>query len=292
LFSIQSNAPSANHFILHLLHLRPNHTFAVQEIITACGIMGILANNARVTLARLCRASLILPVERGYYALAPKVLEQVVNPAAFGILNFDNTASVAALAMLARNALLENTAQPMQANVLAWRGGYVMVYVTKPLVQKPRLLALGFKQLEPCLFLRPNTLAWTLHDLEAQFKAHEQVRGGRVFVLNALDAKTAKTVQDLYPIKRLEQGYRHCIKALEKGDQFLAELLQQCGDQQPTDKALRDCYALLARCDVLVQEDPCLPAEWLDTSLLVRCLQLRCALYHKAQQLWTQRLLG
>ncbi|MEP6874859.1 MAG: PaaX family transcriptional regulator C-terminal domain-containing protein [Burkholderiales bacterium] len=225
---------------MNLLLAAEHELLGATEAVQACALFGISGNAARVALARLARADLIEPAERGEYRLGPK-----------------------GRALGADVATWRQSGRPIRA----WDGGWIAVLTAgharsdrKALRRRGRALALvGMRELEPGLYVRPDNFATSLQGTRERLHALGLESTTPVFVARDFDAQREMRARRLWPKATLESGYRETASGLERS---LAHL-----DSLGPRAAAREAFLLGDRAVRQLVFDPMLPEPLISATL-------------------------
>jgi phenylacetic acid degradation operon negative regulatory protein len=120
---------SAKRVVLELLTATDGHELSAAQLIAGAGVVGVSANNVRVTLTRLVAAGTLALTGRGQYKLGGAITERVASW------------------------------RDLEKSVRAWDGAWVMAHAPGRDAARDRWLALlGLRELAPDLFVRPDNL--------------------------------------------------------------------------------------------------------------------------------------
>jgi len=195
----------ARHLLLNLLLAAEHEVLGAAEAVQACALFGISGNAARVALARLARADLIEPAERGEYRLGPK-----------------------GRALGSDVAMWRQSGRPTRA----WDGGWIAVLTggharsdRKALRRRERALALvGMRELDPGLYVRPDNFATGVQGTRERLHALGLESATPVFIARGFDAQREARARRLWPKAVLERGYRETTSQLERSLARLSSL--------------------------------------------------------------------
>jgi len=181
--------PTPKSLILDLLSSLRGQPMPVRALVAAGAMFGISAQSMRVALVRLLERGTIERNERGQYRLAP-------------------------------------AAQPVQTHVAAWthneervvpwRGGWIGVHTAglgradrARLRRRARALAfLGFAELEPELFVRPDNLKGGVDAVRAELHALGLEPTALVFAIVQLDPAADARARALWDGRALRRAYQ------------------------------------------------------------------------------------
>lgn len=185
---------TAKSLILDLLSTVRSGAMPVRALIAAGELFDVAGNSIRVELARLLARGLIERNERGQYRLAR-----------------------AAEAVQSRVAAWRR----VEDHVVEWRGGWVGVHAqgsraTRAAGRRQRRAfdLLGFRQLEPGLWIRPDNLRGGVSEVRRQLHRLGVEESVPVFLLSQLDDATEARARALWDVKALRAGYREICSAL------------------------------------------------------------------------------
>lgn len=226
------------HLILNLLTAADGGTLTAREVIAACGVFGIQANNARVTLARLSATGLLMPAARGRYRLGPQAA-----PLAEDIAGWRD------LAARARD----------------WNGDWIAVHVgglrrsdRSALRARERALGLlGLAEFERGLYLRPDNLSGGVVAARTRLRRLGLDDAIAVFVARELEPAREQQARQLWDGEALTRGYRERAQALDAW--------REDSHRLPPEIAAREAYRLGNEAIHALVFDPLLPAPMVDT---------------------------
>jgi phenylacetic acid degradation operon negative regulatory protein len=224
--------PQARSLILDLLStLRPGSAMPVGALVEAGALFDLSENNVRVSLSRLLTAGLVARDERGHYRPG-------------------------------------DSARPVTRRVRSWRdgdrrtrrwsGGWLAVHSgpAVPAGQRGRtraLALLGFAQLRPGLWLRPDNLAVPLDGLRAELAELGLPAGDLVCVLSALDPASEARARRLWRVAALQRTYRRLRAGIAASESRLASLSPE--------RAMAESFVLGGSALRQLVLDPLLPEE-------------------------------
>jgi phenylacetic acid degradation operon negative regulatory protein len=260
-----STAPELNpkRLILSLLRARDGEPLSTRDATAAAAVFGIRENHLRVALVRLGAAGLIEAAGRGSYRLAPSA-----------------------------ELLAEEVGQWHAADerVCPWDGGWLMVSTgglgrsDRPAMQaRERALAmLGFRELAPTLYLRPDNLL-----------GHAAAVRARLLKLGLDDSAPVFAARDFDPVR--EQRARQLWDADELNASYLGtrqklEAWMARAGQIDLDVAARESYLLGNDAIRQLVFDPLLPEPLVDVAARRACIQAVQAFDQLGHGIW-QRLL-
>ncbi|WP_332815457.1 PaaX family transcriptional regulator C-terminal domain-containing protein [Ramlibacter sp.] len=230
-------SPGARRLILNLLLGAGGAPLSARQAVASCALFGIRENSARVALARLASAGLIVAEGRGNYVLGP--------PA---------------------EALAADVAQWRQAEqrVGDWQGGWIAVHVAglgrsdrKALRARERALGLlGLAELERGLYLRPDNLAQGAAGVRERLDKLGLGPDIAVFVARDFDAARERQARRLWDGAALNRRYR-------KTRQRLSEWLARSPGLEP-EAAAREAFLLGHEAIRELVFDPLLPDPLVD----------------------------
>lgn len=238
-------------------------TLPVRSLVQAASVFDIAENSVRVAIVRLRAEGLLESPGRGEYRLGPSA--QVVNEKIHGW-------------------------RTVSKRVGQWDGSWVAAFTAdlsrtdRPALRR-RLRALrylGFEELKPGLFIRPNNLRPGVDGIRDELVALGLDREASVFRVDRLDPKEERRARALWDSPGLESSYTKLYSELTLARQRLERL--------PLDDALREVFLLGREGIRHVVLDPLLPDPLIDEqkrSSMVRVLQDYC---DKGIDLWAQFL--
>lgn len=224
--------PTAKSLILDLLSTLRGGAIAVRALVVAGGLFDIAENSIRVELARLTTHGLVDRDERGQYHLARR-------------------AEAVQRRIVSWSRIEERT--------IPWSGGWIGVH-TGALPRSDRRGArrrhrafhfLGFRELDPGLWIRPDNLRGGVDDLRRQLAALGLDPEASVFTMAALDALTEARASRLWDVVALRVGYRTLHDALVASERRVGAL--------PTERAMAETFLLGGRAIRELVLDPLLP---------------------------------
>ncbi len=228
----------AKNLILDLLLASAGQQLSAREAISACALFGIGESNARVALMRLSTEGLIEAAERGWYRLSASAHE------------------------LADEVATWRTAEQ---RLRPWAGGYVAVHGgtlrrSDRAAFKARSRALdmlGFRELDPGLFVRPDNIEDSVESLRRRLHALGLEQSAGVFVVTGFDAERSRRIARLWDCKALNGAYRSLRAQLE-------DWLQRSPALELA-VAMRESFLLGGKAIRQVVFDPMLPEPMVDT---------------------------
>jgi phenylacetic acid degradation operon negative regulatory protein len=238
-------------------------TLPVRSLVQAASVFDIAENSVRVAIVRLRAEGLLESPGRGEYRLGPSA--QVVNEKIHGW-------------------------RTVSKRVGRWDGSWVAAFTAdlsrtdRPALRR-RLRALrflGFEELKPGLFVRPNNLRPGVDGIRDELVALGLDRDAVVFRMDALAPQEEQRARGLWNSQNLETTYTKLHAELTLARQRLERL--------PLDDALREVFLLGREGIRQVVLDPLLPDPLIDEkkrSSMVRVLQDYC---DKGIDLWAQFL--
>lgn len=241
--------PTAKSLILDLLSTLHGGAMAVRALVVAGGLFGVAENSIRVELARLMARGLLERDERGQYRLARR--------------------AAAVQSRVASWSRIDERAG-------SWSGVWIGVH-TGALPRSDRRAArqrqrafdlLGFRELHPGLWIRPDNLRGGVPDVRRQLIALGLDTTTPVFTLGELDDATEKRARSLWDVAKLSAGYRAMHEALLASEHGIAGL--------PPEQAMVETFLLGGRAIRQLVLDPLLPEPILPTSersALVRAMR-------------------
>lgn len=257
-------APSARHLILNLLLGAGGAPLSARQAVASCALFGIRENSARVALARLASAGLVVAAGRGSYVLGP--------PA---------------------EALAADVAQWRSAEqrVGDWHGGWIAVHVAglgrsdrAALRARERALGmLGLAELERGLYLRPDNLAQGATGVRERLGKLGLGSDVAVFAARDFDPARERQARRLWDGAALNRRYR-------KSGQRLATWLDRSRRLEP-EAAAREAFLLGHEAIRELVFDPLLPDPLVDVQARRAYTDAVLAFDAAGQALW-QRFLA
>lgn len=239
-------------------------TLPVRALVQAASVFEIAENSVRVAIVRLRAEGLLESPGRGEYRLGPSA--QLVNEKIHGW-------------------------RTVSTRVGEWDGSWVGAFTAdlsrtdRPALRR-RLRALrylGFKELKPGLFLRPNNLTIAIEDIRDELYALGLDPDASVFRMEELRPDEEQRGRGLWEVRDLERAYETLLDEIRNSMDRLDEL--------PLDDSLREVFLLGREGIRQVVLDPLLPDPLIDArkrSEMVENLRDYC---DKGLDLWA-RFLG
>lgn len=238
-------------------------TLPVRSLVQAASVFDIAENSVRVAIVRLRAEGLLESPGRGEYRLGPSA--QVVNEKIHGW-------------------------RTVSTRVGRWDGSWIGVFTAdlsrtdRPALRR-RLRALrylGFEELRPGLFVRPNNLTPGVEGIRKELYALGLDPVAPVFRIDDLDRDEEKRARKMWESQSLEQTYAALHEELESSLSRLEALSLH--------DSVREAFLLGRKGIRQVVLDPLLPAPLIDEdmrSTVVDVLQGYC---DKGLDLWAQFL--
>ncbi len=167
----------------------------VRALVEAGGFFGMESASVRVALARLLSRERVERDERGRYRLG---------------------AGADAVSGTIRGW------RRLDAQTVEWCGGWVGVYRSRGDARPLRLAGdralslLGFRALEPNLFLRPDNLVGGIDGLRSRLSGMGLEASALVFGLGELDSDCEGRARDLWDLAGLNRAYREGVRVLSR----------------------------------------------------------------------------
>jgi phenylacetic acid degradation operon negative regulatory protein len=231
--------PTAKRIILELMSANPGIPAPAAMLVAAAELLGIEANNVRVTLTRLVADGTLEPASRGVYQLG---------------------SSTRALT----NQI--TSWRELEKQVRAWDGSWACVHFAPGSTadraaarrRKRALGLLGFRMLDRTLALRPNNLEGGIAKLREQLYALGVEESAFVYLASELDEATEQRARKLWAAERLTLGY---VQLRERIERWLETI-----DELPVRTAAREAFFFGG--DVLrkIMFDPRLPEPLVDVA--------------------------
>jgi len=241
---------TARSLILDLLCTLRRGTMPVRALVEAGALLGIEANNIRVSLTRLYASGRIERDERGRYRLGP---------------------AVAALSSQLRSW------RDLGDRTRRWRGDWVAVHQARlgrgptRRCRERALTLLGFRELAPGFSLRPDNLRddaamlrTRLARLASPGEAAMDSTLGRVFVVRDLDPKSEVEARSLWDADALAQQARESLARLRESTAQLEGLSKE--------QAMVESFLVGGAVLRQLVRHPLLPSEILDPEPLAALL--------------------
>jgi len=238
-------------------------TLPVRSLVQAASVFDIAENSVRVAIVRLRAEGLLESPARGEYRLGPSA--QMVNEKIHGW-------------------------RTVSTRVGEWDGSWVAAFTAdlsrtdRPALRR-RLRALryvGFEELKPGLFVRPNNLTPGIEGIREELYALGLDSGAPVFRMEELDAANERQARALWDSAALEQTYARLLREINLAEDRLERL--------PLNDALREVFLLGREGIRQVVLDPLLPRPLIDEderSAMVSILQDYC---DRGLDLWARFL--
>ena len=224
--------PSAKSLILDLLQSLRGRSMPVRALVEAGALFGLPENALRVALARLVARGLVERDGPGRYRLA------------------------ASAAPVSRRVGGWPSAD---ARAVRWSGAWVGV-LTHALAKRDRparrrdaraLAFLGFAELSPGLFVRPDTLRGGVAETRRALHELGLDPAASVFALAELDARSEARARKLWDASALVRGAREAREEIERSNARLGRLSR--------DAAMVETFLVGGRAIRQIALDPCLP---------------------------------
>lgn len=226
--------PTAHSLVLQILSQADYDATPVRVLVTTAGLFDITENNLRVTLARLLSRGLIARDERGLYRLAE-----------------------------GGRAVKSHVAEwrHLEDRMVPWKGGWIGVHTAglprsnrTTLKQRMRALNfLGFRELAPDLWVRPDNLAGGTDDVRRRLRELGLEAEAPAFAMARLDPDTEARARGLWDMDALRAEYRERREAVEQAIERL--------DTLPQEEAMVETFLLGGGVLRLLAFDPLLPDE-------------------------------
>ena len=238
-------------------------TLPVRSLVQAASVFDIAENSVRVAIVRLRAEGLLESPARGEYRLGPSA--QMVNEKIHGW-------------------------RTVSTRVGEWDGSWVAAFTAdlsrtdRPALRR-RLRALryvGFEELKPGLFVRPNNLTPGIAGIREELYALGLDSGAPVFRMEELDPANERQARALWDSAALEQTYARLLREINLAEDRLERL--------PLNDALREVFLLGREGIRQVVLDPLLPHPLIDEdkrSAMVSILQDYC---DRGLDLWARFL--
>jgi len=238
-------------------------TLPVRSLVQAASVFDIAENSVRVAIVRLRAEGLLESPARGEYQLGPSA--QMVNDKIHGW-------------------------RTVSSRVDGWDGSWVAAFTAdlsrtdRPALRR-RLRALrylGFEELKPGLFLRPNNLTPGVDGIRDELIALGLDSGASVFRAQQLDSDAERRARAMWDTSTLEEAYVKLHGEITLGMDRLEKL--------PLNDALREVFLLGREGIRQVVLDPLLPDPLIDEhrrSQMVAILQDYC---DRGLDLWARFL--
>lgn len=238
-------------------------TLPVRSLVQAASVFDIAENSVRVAIVRLRAEGLLESPGRGEYQLGPSA--QMVNDKIHGW-------------------------RTVSTRIADWDGSWVAAFTAdlsrtdRPALRR-RLRALrflGFEELKPGLFLRPNNLTPGVDGIRDELFALGLDARASVFRLEGLDSEEEARARAMWDIRTLEETYATLHGEISVAMQRLGAL--------PLEDALREVFLLGREGIRQVVLDPLLPEPLVDEvkrSAMVDTLRNYC---DKGLDLWAEFL--
>jgi len=224
--------PTAKSLILDLLSTTAGAAIPVRALVQAGAIFGLGENGVRVELARLFARGVIERDERGSYRVAARAAAVQSHVRAW--------------------ARVEERMTP-------WTGGWIGVH-TGALKRSDRRAArqrrrafdfLGFRELDPGLWIRPDNLRGGVADVRRQLEGLGLDAVATIFALGALDDATEARARRLWDVAALRAAYRRLRAAIAASERRIPRLAAE--------RAMVETFTLGGRVIRQLVLDPLLP---------------------------------
>lgn len=254
--SRERNSPSA--VILDMLRSARSRQRSAQSLIAAGALFGFSENTVRVTLSRLASRGLVGSPERGLYRLSEQTdaLNDFVERWRLG-----------------------------EARTRAWRrGAWLFAHLAPGGTEQAATLwaldALGFREVRPGLFARPDNLALTTAELRAL--AESIGLGADVLLVAGApegDPSPASWWRAWQP-EILEADYGDALDRLQDSAARLARL--------PAEEARLECFTLGGEMIHRLAKDPLLPDDCVDTKAREALWRAMLAYDVQGKEIWAR----
>ncbi len=226
--------PSAKSLILDLLQSLRGRSMPVRALVEAGALFGLAENSVRVALVRLLARGLVERDGPGRYRLAASA--QPISRRVGGWSSAD-------------------------ARTLRWNGSWVGAFVhglargDRPGRRRDaRALAfLGFAELEPGLFIRPDNLRGGVAQTRRELYALGLDPAARVLAASQLDDESETRARQLWDGASLVRGQREAREHVERSAARLPRLRREA--------AMVETFLVGGRAIRQIALDPCLPEE-------------------------------
>jgi phenylacetic acid degradation operon negative regulatory protein len=254
-------SPTAKSLILDLLSSVRSGAMPVRALIAAGQLFDVAGNSIRVELARLLARGLIERNERGQYRLAR-----------------------AAEAVQSRVAAWRR----IEEHTVEWRGGWIGVH-TGTRSRVPRAAArrrnrafdfLGFSELEPALWIRPDNLRGGVAEIRRQLHRLGLEESAPVFLLAQLDDDTETRARRLWDVKTLLNGYREICSALAASERAVLAASEE--------EAMVETFLVGGRAIRQLAYDPLLPEPLVSAEERKRVVQAMKRYDDVGRQCWSR----
>lgn len=224
--------PTAKSLILDLLSTMGGAAMPVRALIGAGELFGLSENGIRVGLARLGVRRVVERDERGQYRVSRRAAAVQSHVRAWS---------------------------RVEERMTAWDGGWIGVH-TGALKRSDRRGArrrrrafdfLGFRELDPGLWIRPDNLRGGVAEVRRQLEALGLDAAAIVFALGALDDATEARARRLWDVTRLRASHRAMRESLAASERRLPRLA--------TERAMVETFTLGGRAIRELVLDPLLP---------------------------------
>lgn len=238
-------------------------TLPVRSLVQAASVFDIAENSVRVAIVRLRAEGLVESPRRGEYRLGPGA--RVVNEKIHGW-------------------------RTVWGRVIDWDGSWIGVFTAglsrtdRPALRRRvrALRYLGFEELRPGLFLRPNNLAPGIAGIREELGALGLDAEAPVFRIEDLSPEQEEEARQLWNGSSLERAYAKLVEELRASMTRLAEL--------SLDDSVRESFLLGRKGIRRVVLDPLLPRPLIDEderSAMIDVVQSYC---DKGLGLWARFL--
>lgn len=229
---MQSLTPKA--IILNILRASHPHPLSTANILETGDVLGVSANNMRVSLTRLVASGLISSPSRGLYQLAAET----------------NIIS----------SYLESWRQGNK-RIGQWDQSWLAAIPSKPYKHLKALERMGFREISAGLWARPNNLTLSQHQLTNILNGFQVQFDVSPFVMHSLNEAEVQSWKSLWPSEdTLNEQYLFAVTELQ---QSISRLPQQTLKQQ-----LKETFLLGGEAIKTLMAAPLLPNDWIQTSAL------------------------
>jgi phenylacetic acid degradation operon negative regulatory protein len=253
-------SPTAKSLILDLLSTVRSGAMPVRALVAAGQLFDVAGNSIRVELARLLARGLIERNERGQYRLAR-----------------------AAEAVQSRVAAWRRVEEQM----IEWRGAWIGAQTAswsrslRTAVRRRRRAfeLLGFRELEPALWVRPDNLRGGVVEIRHQLQRLGLEESVPVFLLSQLDDATEARARGLWDVKALLAGYREICSSLAASERAVL--------QAPEEEAMVETFLVGGRAIRQLAYDPLLPEPLVPAEQRKRVVQAMKRYDDVGRQRWS-----
>lgn len=258
--SLEWRPVTAKSLLLDLLRATEPNALPVSLLVNVGKIFALSENAMRVNINRLLNKGQIEQDERGYYRVGPSTLS--------------------------KRAWL-NQWQQGENRLKDWQGDWCLLTLSADIRAKELKAIthscehLGFRELQPNAWVRPNNIQLSLADLSLQIK---HLSGSESFYFSVVtEFYAAKGLEDpktLWDVKAIEARYQTLIEAMDYG--------LQNKDSLSLESQFKQSYLLGGEATYTLSVDPLLPAEMIRPELRIELTRLMNAYNEVYRSAWNE----